>query len=87
MVTDDQGHIATASRPVGASGQYINNSWQWETPKTTAASILDGTTPEKLVNAAAIYDIMGGMRLRKCTQAEYDAIPTPDPNTVYVIVG
>lgn len=87
MVTDDQGHIATASRPVGASGQYINNSWQWETPKTTAASILDGTTTEKLVNAAAIYDIMDGMRLKKMTQAQYDALGTKDPQTVYIIVG
>ena len=23
----------------------------------------------------------------KCTQAEYDAIETPDTNTVYIIVG
>lgn len=31
--------------------------------------------------------LFGGLSFVKCTQAEYDAIATPDPNTVYIIVG
>lgn len=35
-------------------------------------------------NGQPLFD---GLSFVKCTQAEYDAIVTPDPNTVYIIVG
>lgn len=87
IVADDQGHLTAVSRPVGTSGQYINNSWEWTSPKDSASSILDGSAPEKLVNASAINDIMGGMRIKKITQANYDALPEKDTQTIYVIVN
>lgn len=30
---------------------------------------------------------LGGIAIMQLTQAEYDAITTPDPNTLYIIVG
>lgn len=84
---DDQGHVDTMTRTTGTEGQYLNDAWKWTSPKETADSILDGSNPERLVNAAAIFDIMGGMRIKKITQAAYDALTTKDPQTIYVIVG
>lgn len=53
---------------------------------------------KNLVNSGNLYTYIqnhsgggssgvGGLSFVKCTQAEYDAIVTPDPNTVYIIVG
>lgn len=42
---------------------------------------------DRLVNANAINDIMGGMRLKKMTQSQYDSLGTKDANTVYIIVN
>lgn len=34
-----------------------------------------------------INAMLGGLCFVKCTQAEYDELDPPDPNTVYIIVG
>ena len=87
LTFDDTGHAAQSALRTGTAGQYIDNSFKWRSPKSTAAQILSGTGNTDLVNAASIYDIMGGMKLVKTTQAAYDALGTKDANTVYIIVG
>jgi hypothetical protein len=34
-----------------------------------------------------LLEAYGGMKIKKCTQAEYDAIETPDEDTIYIIAG
>lgn len=84
---NDQGHVNTMRFTAGSNTQYLGGDVTWKSPKTTADEILSGTDQTKLTASSAINDIMGGMRLKKCTQAEYDAIAIKDNNTVYIIVG
>lgn len=87
LVIDDSGHVITYERKPGNAGQYLGEYWQFMTPKKSADEILENTDTLKLTTSKSIYDIMGGMRLKKMTQAAYDALATKDPNTVYIIIG
>lgn len=87
ITADQQGHVANLRATIGTTSQYMDGTMKWHNPKSTADQILSGTANIDLVNAASVYDIMGGLRLKKCTQAQYDALGTKDPNTVYIIVG
>lgn len=49
---------------------------------------VDGTGAESVVDdVLEMKTQLGGLSFVKCTQSEYDAITTPDENTVYIIVG
>ena len=57
-----------------------------------SVNIAEAQTIVSLLNATinrvtALETALGGLSLLKCTQTEYDAMPTHDENTLYVIVG
>lgn len=50
-------------------------------------SMSSTSTDTQVPSAKAVYDQLGGLKLVKLTQAEYDALQTKDPNTLYIING
>ena len=58
-----------------------------DTSDVTTA-VTSGSTDAEIPTAKAVYDQMGGLKLVKLTQSEYDALdPNYDSNTLYVING
>lgn len=87
MTVDDQGHVTEVVRTMSANTYISGDDWKLVQAKGTADEILSGSWGQRLVNSAAIYDIMGGMRIKKMTQAAYDALTTKASDTIYIIVG
>lgn len=52
---------------------------------TTTSAVTSGSTA--VVTSGGVYDQLGGLKLVKLTQSEYDALATKDSNTLYVIVN
>lgn len=50
-------------------------------------SMTSSSTDSQVPSAKAVYDALGGMTLMKLTQAQYDALVTKDPNTLYIITN
>lgn len=50
---------------------------------TTTSAVTSGSTD--VVESGAVYTQMGGLKLVKLTQTEYDSLGTKDSNTLYVI--
>ena len=50
-------------------------------------SMSSTSTDTQVPSAKAVYDQLGGLKLVKLTQNEYDALQTKDPNTLYIING
>lgn len=50
-------------------------------------SVSSTSTDSQVPSAKALYDQLGGLKLVKLTQAEYDGLQTKDPNTLYIING
>lgn len=50
-------------------------------------SVSSTSTDSQVPSAKAVYDQLGGLKLVKLTQAEYDALQTKDTNTLYIING
>ena len=50
-------------------------------------SVSSTSTDTQVPSAKALYDQLGGLKLVKLTQSEYDALQTKDANTLYVING
>lgn len=50
-------------------------------------SVSSTSTDTQVPSAKAVYDQLGGLKLVKLTQAEYDALQTKDANTLYIING
>lgn len=50
-------------------------------------SMSSTSTDTQVPSAKAVYDQLGGLKLVKLTQAEYDALQTKDANTLYIING
>ena len=45
------------------------------------------STDSQVPSAKAVYDQLGGLKLVKLTQSEYDALQTKDGSTLYIIVN
>ena len=55
---------------------------------TITTSITSESTDAQVPSAKAVYDQLDGLKLKKITQSEYDALsPNYDANTLYVING
>lgn len=55
---------------------------------TVTTAITSSSTDTQVPSAKAVYDQLGGLKLVKLTQSEYDALaPNYDSNTLYVIVN
>lgn len=50
-------------------------------------SMSSTSTDTQVPSAKAVYDQLGGLKLVKLTQAEYDALQTKDASTLYIIVN
>ena len=50
-------------------------------------SMSSTSTDTQVPSAKAVYDQLGGLKLVKLTQAEYDGLQTRDANTLYIING
>lgn len=50
-------------------------------------SVSSTSTDTQVPSAKAVYDQLGGLKLVKLTQAEYDGLQTKDPNTLFIIVN
>ena len=50
-------------------------------------SMSSTSTDSQVPSAKAVYDQLGGLKLVKLTQGEYDALQTKDASTLYIIVN
>ena len=50
-------------------------------------SVSSTSTDTQVPSAKALYDQLGGLKLVKLTQSEYDALQTKDASTLYIIVN
>ena len=50
-------------------------------------TITSSSTDAQVPSAKAVNDQLGGLKLVKLTQSEYDALSTKDNSTLYVIVN
>ena len=50
-------------------------------------SVSSTSTDSQVPSAKAVYDQLGGLKLVKLSQGEYDALQTKDPNTLYIVNG
>ena len=50
-------------------------------------SMSSTSTDTQVPSAKAVYDQLGGLKLVKLSQSEYDALQTKDPNTLFIIVN
>ena len=79
------------SRINGESFAVFNTAQakNFELVETSAitTSLTSSSTDSQVPSAKAVYDTLGGLKLVKCTQAEYDALVTKDPDTLYIITN
>ena len=64
----------------------ISNFHLVETSAVTT-SVSSSPTDSQVPSAKAVYDQLGGLKLVKLTQSEYNALQTKDPNTLYIVNG
>lgn len=50
-------------------------------------SVSSTSTDTQVPSAKAVYDQLGGLKLVKLTQSQYDALQTKDASTLYIIVN
>ena len=50
-------------------------------------SMSSTSTDSQVPSAKAVYDQLGGLKLVKLTQSQYDALQTKDANTLFIIVN
>lgn len=50
-------------------------------------SVSSTSTDSQVPSAKALYDQLGGLKLVKLSQSEYDALQTKDASTLYIIVN
>ena len=50
-------------------------------------SVTSSSTDAQVPSAKAVYDQLGGLKLVKLTQSEYDSLTTKDNSTLYLIVN
>lgn len=70
----------------GKSVESENNFSLVETSAITT-TITSSSTDAQVPSAKAVYDQLGGLKLVKLTQSEYDSLTTKDNSTLYVIVN
>lgn len=68
-----------------SNGKY-NYNYLDNKPSITT-SITSASTDSEITSAKAVYDQLGGLKLVKLTQSEYDSLTTKDNSTLYVIVN
>ena len=66
-----------------------NGIYNFHLVETSAVttSVSSTSTDTQVPSAKAVYDQLGGLKLVKLTQSEYNALPTKDASTLYIIVN
>ena len=67
----------------------VNTIFNFHLVETSAVttSMSSTSTDTQVPSAKAVYDQLGGLKLVKLTQTEYDALQTKDSSTLYIIVN
>ena len=67
----------------------VNTIFNFHLVETSAVttSMSSTSTDTQVPSAKAVYDQLGGLKLVKLSQSEYNALPTKDANTLYIING
>ena len=68
---------------------WAQNNLNFSLVETSAitTSVNSSSTDSQVPSAKAVYDQLGGLKLVKLTQSEYDSLSTKDNSTLYVIVN
>ena len=81
------GSSYTAGDGIDITNDVISVTGMVETSAVTTA-LTSSSTDAQVPSAKCVYDQVGGLKLVKLTQSEYDALdPNYDSNTLYVING
>ena len=80
------GSSYTAGDGIDITNDVISVTGKVDTSAITT-SISSSSTDAQVPSAKAVYDQLGGLKLVKLTQSEYDALATKDNSTLYVIVN
>ena len=80
------GSSYTAGDGIDITNDVISVTGKVDTSAITT-SITSASTDSQVPSAKAVNDQLGGLKLVKLTQSEYDALATKDNSTLYVIVN
>ena len=90
----NDGHAAFYSRfaaingkPVMVSGTTSQPNFHLVETSAVTTSMSSTSTDSQVPSAKAVYNQLGGLKLVKLSQSEYDGLQTKDPNTLYIING
>lgn len=77
------------SKEEGDAGTDYNDIFNFHLVETSAVttSMSSTSTDTQVPSAKAVYNQLGGLKLVKLSQSEYDALQTKDANTLYIING
>ena len=72
---------------LSSNGTWAENNLHFSLVETSAvtSSMTSSSTDAEIPSAKCVYDTLGGLKLVKLTQTEYDNLGTKDSNTLYVI--
>lgn len=80
--------IATINgNPVMVYGTTTQPNFQLVETSAVTTSVSSSSTDTQVPSAKAVFDQLGGLKLVKLTQSQYDALQTKDANTLYIING
>lgn len=80
--------IATINgNPVMVYGTTTQPNFQLVEKSAITTSVSSTSTDSQVPSAKALYDQLGGLKLVKLTQSQYDALQTKDANTLFIIVN
>lgn len=80
------GSSYTAGDGIDINNDVISVTGKVDTSAITT-TITSSSTDAQVPSAKAVYDQLGGLKLVKLTQSEYDSLTTKDNSTLYVIVN
>ena len=80
------GSSYTAGDGIDITNDVISVTGKVDTSAITT-SISSSSTDTQVPSAKAVYDQLGGLKLVKLSQSEYDSLTTKDNSTLYVIVN
>ena len=80
------GSSYTAGDGIDINNDVISVTGKVDTSAITT-TISSSSTDAQVPSAKAVYDQLGGLKLVKLTQSEYDSLTTKDNSTLYVIVN
>ena len=78
---------AINGEPVMVNGTTSQPNFHLVETSAVTTSVSSTSTDTQVPSAKAVYDQLGGLKLVKLSQSEYNALQTKDPNTLYIVNG